>query len=78
MMELLPTKILVTIENRDVKVQSWLYRVKSPSGGEVPVLFLDTDIPGNVEEDRKITDQLYGGEEPAFSMLSGFPSANIT
>lgn len=63
MMELLPTKILVTIENRDVKVQSWLYRVKSPSGGEVPVLFLDTDIPGNVEEDRKITDQLYGGEQ---------------
>lgn len=61
-MELLPTKTLVTIEERDVKVQAWLYRVKSPTGGVVPVLFLDTDIPGNVEEDRHITDHLYGGD----------------
>lgn len=62
-MELLPTKTLVTCEGRDVKVQAWLYRVKSPAGGEVPVLFLDTDIPGNDEEDRRITDQLYGGDQ---------------
>ncbi len=34
-MELLPGKTLVTIEGRDVKIQSWLYRVKSPTGGEV-------------------------------------------
>ncbi|MCP3177866.1 MAG: alpha-glucan family phosphorylase [Desulfuromonadales bacterium] len=61
-MELLPTKILVTVEERDVKVQAWLYRVKSPTGGEIPVLFLDTDIPGNVEQDRHITDHLYGGD----------------
>lgn len=61
-MELLPAKTLVTIEDRDVKVQAWLYRVKSPTGGVVPVLFLDTDIPGNVETDRHITDNLYGGD----------------
>ena len=61
-MELLPNKALVTIEGRDVKIQAWLYRVKSPTGGEVPVLFLDTDIPGNAEEDRRLTDQLYGGD----------------
>lgn len=62
LMELLPNKTLVTIEDRDVKVQAWLYRVKSPTGGVVPVLFLDTDIPGNAEEDRHLTDQLYGGD----------------
>ncbi len=62
-MELLPSKALVTIEDRDVKVQAWLFRVKSPTGGEVPVLFLDTDIPGNVEQDRHITDSLYGGDQ---------------
>jgi starch phosphorylase len=62
-MELLPGKTLVTIEGRDVKIQSWLYRVKSPTGGEVPVLFLDTDIPGNLPEDRAITDHLYGGDQ---------------
>jgi len=60
--EHLPAKTLVNIEGRDVKVQAWLYRVKSPTGGEVPVLFLDTDIPGNSDEDRRITDQLYGGD----------------
>jgi starch phosphorylase len=63
LLELLPGKALVTIENRDVKVQAWMYRVKSPTGGELPVLFLDTDIPGNLPEDRKITDQLYGGDK---------------
>lgn len=61
-LELLPVKTLVTIENRDVKVQAWLYRVKSPNGGVVPVLFLDTNIPGNAEEDQGITDHLYGGD----------------
>ncbi|WP_303721814.1 alpha-glucan family phosphorylase [Malonomonas rubra] len=60
-MQLLPTKTLVTIGQRDVKIQAWLYNVKSPTGGEVPILFLDTDIPGNEEEDRTITNHLYGG-----------------
>jgi starch phosphorylase len=63
LLELLPVKTLVTIEDRDVKVQAWLYRVKSPTGGEVPVLFLDTDIQGNQPEDREITDYLYGGDK---------------
>jgi starch phosphorylase len=63
LLELLPGKALITIENRDVKVQAWMYQVKSPTGGELPVLFLDTDIPGNLPEDRKITDHLYGGGE---------------
>ncbi len=61
-MELLPVKTLVNIEDRDVKVQAWLYRVKSPTGGVVPVLFLDTDIPGNADQDRRLTDHLYGGD----------------
>lgn len=61
LLELLPGKALVNIENRDVKTQAWMYRVKSPTGGDLPVLFLDTDIPGNLPEDRKITDHLYGG-----------------
>ncbi len=62
-MELLPQKAMITIENRDVKLQAWLYRVKSPTGGEVPVLFLDTDIPGNDDRDRTITNHLYGGDK---------------
>ncbi len=63
LLECLPGKTLITIEGRDVKVQAWLYRVTSPSRGQVPVLFLDTDIHGNADEDRRITDHLYGGDE---------------
>lgn len=61
-MELLPTKTVVSIEGRDVKIQGWLDLVKSPAGGEIPVIFLDTDIPGNDERDRRLTDHLYGGD----------------
>ena len=61
-MQLLPIKTLVTIENRDVKIQAWLYQLKSPTGGELPILFLDTNIPGNHDDDRTLTDHLYGGE----------------
>ncbi|MGK2905324.1 MAG: alpha-glucan family phosphorylase [Desulfuromonadales bacterium] len=63
LLELLPSKASVSIENRDVLVQAWLFRVTSPTGGELPVIFLDTDIPGNLTEDRKITDHLYGGDK---------------
>lgn len=62
-LQLLPAKTLVSICGRDVKVQAWMHVIRSPSGGEVPVLYLDTDIPGNMEEDRRITDTLYGGDQ---------------
>ncbi len=61
-MQLLPTKTLVTIAGRDVKIQAWLYHLKSPTGGELPILFLDTCIPGNHEDDQVLTDHLYGGD----------------
>ena len=60
---LLPQQIEVEIEKRIVKVQAWLYVVQSGAGGRVPVLFLDTDIDGNNEDDREITAYLYGGDK---------------
>ncbi|MDP8253595.1 MAG: alpha-glucan family phosphorylase [Candidatus Kaelpia aquatica] len=60
---LLPQQVEVEIERRAVKVQAWLYVVRSTTGGRVPVLFLDTDIEGNSEEDRDITAHLYGGDK---------------
>ncbi len=61
-MTLLPQNVKVSIEGRDVLVQAWLYQHVSVTGGKVPILFLDTDVPGNTAEDRAITDQLYGGD----------------
>lgn len=59
----LSTEVKVRIEGRDVKVRSWLYEHQSLTGGVVPVLFLDTDVDGNMAEDRRITDFLYGGDD---------------
>jgi len=62
-MFLMPKNVTVIIENRPVKVQAWLYEYQSPTGGLVPILFLDTDVEGNEPEDRRITDHLYGGDK---------------
>ena len=56
-------KVSVTIEGRSVIVQAWVYFVKSPRGGNVPVIYLDTNVPGNSADDRILTDHLYGGDE---------------
>ncbi len=60
---LMPKIITIVIEKRPVKVQAWLYEYQSPTGGMVPILFLDTDVEGNNPEDREITDSLYGGDK---------------
>ncbi len=62
-MEQLPARITVPIEGRAVTVTAWLYKTKSPAGGVVPVLFLDTSLQENSPEDRSITDSLYGGDQ---------------
>ncbi len=62
-MKLLPATVTVKIGGRDVKVGVWVYEQESLTGGIVPVLFLTTDVEGNVQEDREITDFLYGGDE---------------
>ena len=61
-MTLLPAKITVQIEGRNVLVQVWQYNVESLTRGNVPVFFLDTDVEGNAPEDREITSYLYGGD----------------
>ena len=61
-MKLLPEQVPVEIEGRTVYIRVWLYLVTSPTGGSVPILFLDTDTPDNAPEDRGITDSLYGGD----------------
>jgi starch phosphorylase len=61
-MTLLPTKIIVQIEGRDVIVQAWQYNVESLTRGCVPIFFLDTDVEENKPDDREITYYLYGGD----------------
>ena len=62
-MKLLPETATVKIAEREVKVGVWVYEQESLTGGTIPVLFLTTDVEGNTQDDRKITDFLYGGDE---------------
>jgi starch phosphorylase len=62
-MELLPHRVAVRIEGREVQLRAWQYNVKSLTGGYVPVFFLDTDVPDNQPGDREITAFLYGGDK---------------
>ncbi len=59
----LSRRVTVRIGDANVAIRAWLYDYWSPVGGLVPVLFLDTDLHENSEEDRAITDHLYGGDQ---------------
>jgi starch phosphorylase len=61
-LEELPARVTVQVEGRPVKVRAWKYTVKGSSGYEIPVCFLDTDLPENQEWDRTLTHYLYGGD----------------
>jgi len=61
-MELLPARVTVPVEGREVVVRAWQFDVLSPTGGVLPILYLDTSAEENDERDRGITDTLYGGD----------------
>ncbi len=55
-------QVVVYIEGREVIVGAWIYVVESATGGKIPVIFLDTDLPENSPGDREICFSLYGGD----------------
>jgi len=54
--------IAITMQGREVLVRAWRFDVVGVSGHVIPVFLLDTDVDGNDPWDRKLTDQLYGGD----------------
>jgi starch phosphorylase len=61
--EAVDAHVSVEIEGRTVAVRAWKYTVQGVTGSVVPVYLLDTDLPENTPEDRRLTDRLYGGAE---------------
>lgn len=59
----LPEQVSVSLEGRDVRVAAWQYTFRGIDGYEVPLYFLDTNLPENDQADRGFTDYLYGGDE---------------
>jgi starch phosphorylase len=60
-LEPMPQRVLVSVEGRAVWVRAWRYLVRGLAA-EVPVYLLDTDVDGNSDWDRHLTDFLYGGD----------------
>lgn len=54
--------VRLNIEGRMVAIRAWRYDLVGVTGHIVPVYFLDTDLDENNENDRKLTDRLYGGD----------------
>lgn len=62
-LKLLPDRVKVKIENRDVLIQAWQYEVEGVSGYRIPIIYLDTNLDENSEYDKGLNDYLYGGDE---------------
>ncbi|HEY0970462.1 MAG TPA: alpha-glucan family phosphorylase [Gemmatimonadales bacterium] len=54
-------RVTVEVAGRLVHVRAWRYEVVGARGHVVPVYLLDADLPENAEQDRRLTDTLYGG-----------------
>jgi starch phosphorylase len=59
----IPIRVSVKVEQRQVRLRAWKYTVVGVGGYQVPIYFLDSDLPENSDWDRKITHDLYGGDD---------------
>lgn len=62
-LEPLNARVTVDIEGRPVEIRCWRYTVTGVDGAQVATHLLDTDLPENATQDRRLTDSLYGGDE---------------
>lgn len=54
--------ISIQMQGRPIKLRAWRFDVVGVTGHIIPVFLLDSDIEGNDPWDRRLTDQLYGGD----------------
>jgi len=62
---LVPMKevVKVSISGQSVAIRAWRKQIVGVLGDEVPVYFLDCDLPDNDDSSRRLTDSLYGGDD---------------
>lgn len=51
--------ISIKIQDNEIKVSAWLYKVIGQSGHVIPIYLLTTDVKGNEDWQRKLTAALY-------------------
>ena len=62
LLEKLPDTVELSLRGRTVQLAIWRTHLRGESGAQVPILFLDADVPANAADDRSITHSLYGGD----------------
>lgn len=55
-------RVSVQIEGRTIVLRAWRHVLSGGSDHQVPVFFLDADLPDNTAWDRTLTHYLYGGD----------------
>jgi len=58
----MPPRIQLELEGKAVSLRCWRKTIEGVLGATIPVFFLDADLPENAEEQRRLTDFLYGGD----------------
>ena len=61
-LEPLAPRITLIVNGRPVVVGAWRRQVTGIDGDTVPVYFLDTAVDQNADDDRALSDVLYGGD----------------
>ncbi|MDR1134379.1 MAG: alpha-glucan family phosphorylase [Synergistaceae bacterium] len=59
----LDNRVSIVLEGRQIQVRAWGYAYVGHSGYPLPIYFLDTDIEENTPSDRRLTWELYGGDD---------------
>jgi starch phosphorylase len=62
-MTLLPNRVKVRLEGRDVHLAVWRFDLTGEKGDIVPLHFFDSDLPENHDIDKGLTYHLYGGDD---------------
>lgn len=55
--------VQLSLNGRKVFIRAWRLLVKGVSAYQIPIYFLDTQLPENEPQDRGLTDYLYGGDQ---------------
>lgn len=56
------SRTMVVLEGITVNLRAWRYDVVGVTGHVVPIYFIDSDLPENGDEQRTLTNHLYGGD----------------
>ncbi|MCL1940484.1 MAG: alpha-glucan family phosphorylase [Synergistaceae bacterium] len=59
----LPNRISISLQGREIQLSVWSYEIIGLTGFPLPIYFLDSDIEPNHPDDRKLTWELYGGDD---------------